>query len=38
MDIEAVAHDTPEKIITRHDRSGDRRSCRTTAARRQALA
>ena len=33
MDIEEVAHETPEKIITRHHRSGDRAIRRSTAAR-----
>ena len=30
MDIEAVAHDTPEKIVTVGDRSGKGRDARTT--------
>ena len=36
VNIEDVAHKTPEKIHTFSDRSGDRRSCRITAARRRA--
>ena len=39
MDIEAVAHDTPEKIVTLADRSGyrrDRRRCRRRSAPRSA--
>ena len=31
MDIEEVAADTPEKIVTFADRSRDRRTCRITA-------
>ena len=36
VNIEEVAHKTPEKIHSLLDRSGDRRRCRITAARRRA--